>query len=109
MKALLLGTLLCAISASSFALPEHHENMRHYLKEGKRISFRFDDMTVQTLVFLLESEKKIKVVLDQNVDTKQEIPVNIRDLHFLAFLEISLKKLGLKYEVLDPKTIRIYR
>lgn len=109
MKALLLGTLLCAISVSNFALPKHHENMRHYLKEGKRISFRFDDMTVQTLVFLLESEKKVKVVLDQNVDTKQEILLNISDLHLLAFLEISLKKLGLKYDVLDLKTIRIYR
>jgi len=48
-------------------------------------------------------------MIDQNVDKDRSFPINLRDQNFLSYLDVTTQKLGLRYEVVDAKTIRVYR
>jgi len=65
--------------------------------------------SIQTAANLIQHEKGIKVMIDQNVDKDRSFPINLRDQNFLSYLDVTTQKLGLRYEVVDAKTIRVYR
>lgn len=109
MKKIMIGILLLSIHNFGFAQSDVTNEVKNYLKEGQKFSFRFNENSIHNVALLIESEKGIKVIVDKNIDTGKSFPINLRDQNFLVYLEVTTKKLGLKYEVLDSKTIRVYQ
>mgnify|MGYP003451138594 CR=1 FL=1 len=117
MKKYILFFILSMFTIQSFASLSYRENMQNYLQKNelqqhlqqKGFSFNFKEMDIIVLRNLLGSEKKVKVIIDSGVNTNNHFPINLRNSNFLEFLELTTQKLGLRYEVLDPKTIRIYK
>ena len=109
MKRIILGALLLGIQSFSSVWADVTQDVQNYLNQGNKTSFRFADNTIQTMAYLIEGEKGIKVIIDKNIDTKQSFAINLRNQNFLAYLEMTTQKLGLKYQVVDSKTIRIYK
>ena len=107
MKRIILAVLLLSIQSFGLVWADVTQDVQNYLSQGNKTSFRFADNTIQTMAYLIEGEKGIKVIIDKNIDTKQSFAINLRDQNFLAYLEMTTQKLGLKYQVLDSKTIRI--
>jgi hypothetical protein len=117
MKRIILAFVLNLITVQSFAQPAYRENMHNYLRENpvqqnsqpRMLSFNFDEMHLVILKNLLALEKNITLIIDSNIDMDHEFPIHLRNSNFLEFLEVTTKKLGLRYEVLNSKTIRVYK
>ncbi|WP_296277276.1 hypothetical protein [uncultured Acinetobacter sp.] len=107
MKRIILAVLLLSIQSFGLVWADVTQDVQNYLNQGNKTSFRFEDNTIQTMAYLIEGEKGIEVIIDKNIDTKQSFAINLRDQNFLAYLEMTTQKLGLKYQVVDSKTIRI--
>ena len=107
-KIIFLATLL-GIQSFGFALADVTHDVKDHLKQGNNISFRFKENSIQTAANLIQHEKGIQVMIDQNVDKDRSFPINLRDQNFLSYLDVTTQRLGLKYEVVDAKTIRVYR
>ncbi|OTG90046.1 hypothetical protein B9T34_09475 [Acinetobacter sp. ANC 3813] len=98
-----------AMQSFGFAHADVTHEVKDRLKQGNKISFRFNDNSIQTAAYLIQHEKGIKVIIDQNVDKKMSFPINLRDQSFLTYLDVTTQRLGLRYEVIDTKTIRVYQ
>lgn len=109
MKKIIIGIFLLSIQSFGFAHADVTNEVKTYLKQGKQISFQFKENSIGTVANLIQYEKGIKVIIDKNIDTTKSFPINLRDQNFLVYLDVTTKKLGLKYEVLDSKTIRVYQ
>lgn len=117
MKRIILAFVLNLITVQSFAQPAYRENMHNYLRENpvqqnsqpRMLSFNFDEMHLVILKNLLALEKNITLIIDSNIDMDHEFPIHLRNSNFLEFLEVTTKNLGLRYEVLNSKTIRVYK
>ena len=92
-----------------FAHADVTHEVKDRLKQGNKMSFRFNHNSIQTVADLIQHEKGIKVLIDQSVDKKISFPINLRDQNFLTYLDVTTQRLGLSYEVLDSKTIRVYQ
>lgn len=105
-----LITLIFAVLLTSplYAQPEYRAQMQNDLKQNV-FSFNFENMTISTLKFLLEHEKKVTVLIDASVNQSQTTSIHLKDANFLTYLNVSTRKLGLQYQVLNQNTIRIYR
>lgn len=105
----MLAILLLSIQSFSFVHADVTSEVKNYLKQGKLTSFRFKENSIGTVANLIQYEKGIKVIIDKNIDTTKSFPINLRDQNFLVYLDVTTEKLGLKYEILDSKTIRVYQ
>ncbi len=109
MNKIMLAILLLSIQSFSFVHADVTSEVKNYLKQGKLTSFRFKENSIGTVANLIQYEKGIKVIIDKNIDTTKSFPINLRDQNFLVYLDVTTEKLGLKYEILDSKTIRVYQ
>lgn len=117
MKKYLLGIVLSVMAMQSFAFPTQQDSMRNYLQKielqqnlkPKVFSFDFNEMNIGVLKTLLHIEKKINLIIDPSVNTQDHFPIHLRNSNFFEFLEVTTRNLGLRYQVLDPKTIRVYK
>ncbi|NNP73211.1 hypothetical protein A7P53_11605 [Acinetobacter defluvii] len=109
MKKIIMVIVLLSIQSFSFVHADVTSEVKDYLKQGKLTSFRFKENSIGTVANLIQHVKGIKVLIDKNIDTTQSFPINLRDQNFLVYLDVTTKKLGLKYEILDSKTIRVYQ
>lgn len=73
------------------------------------LSFNFDKMYLSVLKNLLVIEKNVTLIIDSNVDMNHQFPLHLRNSNFLEFLDVTTRRLGLQYEVLNSKTIRVYK
>ena len=109
MKKIIFLVAMLGVQSFGFAHADVTHEVKDRLKQGNKTSFRFNDNSIQTAAYLIQHEKGIKVVIDQSVDKKRSFPINLRDQNFLTYLDVTTQRLGLSYEVLDNKTIRVYR
>jgi hypothetical protein len=117
MKRIILAFILSCLTVQSFAQPAYRENMRNYLKKNpvqqnsqpRVLSFNFDEMHLTVLKNLLALEKNVTLIIDSSVDIKHQFPIHLRHSNFLEFLEVTTNQLGLRYEVINSKTIRVYK
>lgn len=117
MKKIILVLILSCITVHGFAKPAYRENMQNYLKKNpvqqnsqpRVLSFNFDEMHLSVLKNLLAIEKKVTLIVDSDVDMNHQFPLHLRNSNFLEFLDVTTRQLGLQYEVLNSKTIRVYK
>ena len=109
MKKIIFLAALLGMQIFGFALADVTHDVKDNLKQGNKTSFRFKENSIQTAANLIQHEKGIKVIIDKNVDTKMSFPINLRDQDFLTYLDVTIQRLGLRYEVLDTKTIMVYQ
>lgn len=109
MKKIIVGIFMLSIQNFGFAQSDMTNEVKDYLQQGKKTSFRFEDNSIGTVAYLIQHEKGIKVIFDKNIDTKKSFPINLRDQNFLVYLDVTTKKLGLNYQVIDRHTIRVYK
>lgn len=101
--------MILGVQSFGFAQADIMHDVKEHLKQGNKISFRFNENSIQTAANLIQHEKGIKVMIDQNVNKHRSFPINLRDQNFLTYLDVTTQRLGLRYEILDAKTIRVYR
>ncbi len=117
MKKIILVLILSCITVHGFAKPAYRENMQNYLKKNpvqqnsqpRVLSFNFDEIHLNVLKNLLAIEKKVTLIVDSDVDMNHQFPLHLRNANFLEFLDVTTRQLGLQYEVLNSKTIRVYK
>ncbi|WP_252725356.1 MULTISPECIES: hypothetical protein [Acinetobacter] len=117
MKKIILVLILNCITVHSFAKPAYRENMQNYLRKNpvqqysqpRELSFNFDEMHLSVLKNLLAIEKKVTLIVDSDVDMNHQFSLHLRNSNFLEFLDMTARQLGLQYEVLNSKTIRVYK
>ena len=108
MKKIIFLVAMLGVQSFGFAHADVTHEVKDRLKQGNKMSFRFAHNSIQTAADLIQHEKGIKVLIDQSVDKKRSFPINLRDQNFLTYLDVTTQRLGLSYEVLDNKTIRVY-
>lgn len=109
MKKIIFLAVILGVQSFGFAQADVMQDVKAQLKQGNKTSFRFKENSIQTAANLIQHEKGIKVMIDQNVDKDRSFSINLRDQNFLSYLDVTTQKLGLRYEVVDAKTIRVYR
>ena len=109
MNKIMMAILLLSIQSFGFVHADVTNEVKNYLKQGKQTSFRFRENSIGTVANLIQHEKGIKVMIDKNIDTTKSFPINLRDQNFLVYLDLTTKKLGLTYQVIDRHTIRVYK
>ncbi|QIC71193.1 hypothetical protein [Acinetobacter indicus] len=117
MKKIILVLILSCITVHGFAKPAYRENMQNYLKKNpvqqnsqpRVLSFHFDEIHLNVLKNLLAIEKKVTLIVDSDVDMNHQFPLHLRNSNFFEFLDVTTRQLGLQYEVLNSKTIRVYK
>ncbi|QSG85046.1 hypothetical protein [Acinetobacter indicus] len=117
MKKIILVLILSCITVHGFAKPAYRENMQNYLKKNpvqqnsqpRVLSFNFDEIHLSVLKNLLAIEKKVTLIVDSDVDMNHQFSLHLRNSNFLEFLDMTARQLGLQYEVLNSKTIRVYK
>lgn len=116
-KKIILVLILSCITVHGFAKPAYRENMQNYLKKNpvqqnsqpRALSFNFDEIHLNVLKNLLAIEKKVTLIVDSDVDMNHQFPLHLRNSNFFEFLDVTTRQLGLQYEVLNSKTIRVYK
>lgn len=86
-----MGILLLSIQDFCFAQSDVTNEVKDYLKQGKQVSFRFEENSIHNVAQLIESQKGIKVIIDQDINTQKSFPINLRDQNFLVYLEVTTK------------------
>ena len=71
MKKIIVGILMLSIQNFGFAQSDMTNEVKNYLQQGKKTSFRFEDNSIGTVAYLIQHEKGIKVIFDKNIDTKK--------------------------------------
>ena len=82
MKRIMLGGLLLCIQSFSFVWADVTQDVQNQLNQGNKTSFRFVDNTIQTMAYLIEGEKGIKIIIALYTTNFTE-PLSYQDSAFL--------------------------
>lgn len=107
MKKLLVLMLMFSISVEIWALPEYREGMHTYLQQHKKLSYRFDSLSLGRSLALLADFSGIEYTVDPSINLDRTTRMIYKDVTPLYLLQEIMRKFNLKYQVVGKNKIHI--